>query len=191
MSDRHDDFQEQLGKYRSYLRLIARLQLDPRLWKRSDPSDVVQDTLIRAWEKREQYKGDTSREFKAWLRQILATTLLTAVRKWKRPTRSIDLEESLSKGIETSSQRLEECLASDCPTPDKEAELDEELLNLANAMEMLPENERSVIEMTYFKDLTLKATAEIMEQSVSKISRLKVSGIQKLREKLGKSFWSR
>jgi RNA polymerase sigma-70 factor (ECF subfamily) len=51
-----------LEAYRDYLRLLAGVQLDPRLRCKLDPSDIVQETLARAHEKRQQFRGTTESE---------------------------------------------------------------------------------------------------------------------------------
>ena len=71
-----------LHRHRARLRQPVALRMDPRLAARVDASDVVQETLARAHEKREQFRGTTEAERAAWLRQILANQLAAALRRY-------------------------------------------------------------------------------------------------------------
>jgi len=58
-----------LEEYRDYLHPLARLQIDPRLRSKLDPSDIVQQTLLIAHERRDQFRGGTDADKAAWLRR--------------------------------------------------------------------------------------------------------------------------
>src|SRR5919206_5320889 len=88
--------------YRDSLHLLARLQLDPRLAGKVDPSDVVQQTLVKAHQNREQFRGNTAAEQAGWLRRILANTLIDAARKFQR---ELDVQRPLDQAVDASSAR--------------------------------------------------------------------------------------
>ena len=60
-----------LARFRPWLSLIARMQVDSRLQGKFDTSDVVQQTLMEAWRSAAKFRGSTDAERIAWLRKIL------------------------------------------------------------------------------------------------------------------------
>src|ERR1700736_6148060 len=96
-----DDRGPDLERFRTYLGLLARLQLDPRLRGLLDPSDVVQQTLLKAHRNRDQCRGTTDEQRAAWLRAILAHELADAVRKFGR--RGEDRRQFLEASLNQSS----------------------------------------------------------------------------------------
>src|SRR6516162_183981 len=98
-----DDRSLALERFRSYLHLLARVQLDARFQAKLDASDVVQQTLLKAHEAFAQFRGHEPAELAAWLRQILARTLADLVRDLGRAKRDVALERSLEAAVENSS----------------------------------------------------------------------------------------
>ncbi len=122
--------------YRSYLWLLARLQLAPEFQGKLDPSDVFQQTILKAHECRDQFRGSSDAERLAWLRAILANTLTDAIRKLAPTARM--RERSLEAGLEQSSRRLEAILAADQTSPSQKAIRHEQLIRLADALPSFP-----------------------------------------------------
>src|SRR6266571_2009187 len=89
---------ESLERCREYLHLLARLHLDHRLQGKLDPADIVQQTLMKAHEKRSQFRGRSDAELTAWLRQILVNNLAEAGRRFGAESRNVSRERSLVAG---------------------------------------------------------------------------------------------
>jgi RNA polymerase sigma-70 factor (ECF subfamily) len=171
----------ELERCRDYLRLLARLQLDPRLRGKLDPSDVVQQTLLSAYEKRDQFRGESEAEFLAWLRKILANHLASTMRRFGTGLRNVRRERSLEEGLEESAARLESWLAADQSSPSQQAMRHELHLRLAGALAQLPEDQRLAIQLHHLQGCTVLEVAQQMHRSKMAIVGLLYRGLKKLR----------
>lgn len=172
----------ELEACREYLGLLARLQLDPRLRGKVDPSDMVQQTLLNAHEKVETFRGRTGAEWLGWLRQILANNLAMASRRFGAQARDVGRERSLEAGLEQSSARLEACLAADQSSPSQQAVRHERLLRLAAGLGRLPNDQREAVEFHHLRGLSVAEAAERMGRSRAAVVGLLFRGLRCLRE---------
>src|SRR5438128_3073538 len=90
-----------LELYRAYLLVLARVQIGRRLQGKTDASDIVQEAFLGASRDFPQFRGTTEAEFKAWLRQILASLVANLVRHYQgTQRRDIRLERQLTLEID-------------------------------------------------------------------------------------------
>jgi RNA polymerase sigma-70 factor (ECF subfamily) len=170
-----------LLRYRDYLLLLARAQLNLRLGAKLDASDVVQQTLLEAHRNAAQFRGTTSGEVAAWLRQILARNLANAARDLSRHKRDVGREQSLQQMVEASSARLEACLAGPASSPDEVAQRNEDLLRLATALAELPGPQREAVELRHLRGWSLKDIAAHLRRTPAAVAGLLHRGMAALR----------
>jgi RNA polymerase sigma-70 factor (ECF subfamily) len=151
-----DDFPMPLERLRPLLRLLARqLRLDPALRCRLDESDLAQEALLRAHDRREQFRGTTEAEMVAWVKEILAHVAADALRRETAQGRDPARE------VRDSSLRWDALLADPGESPSEAARRRERLEALAAALEQLPQPERDAVTA---KDLMGLSVAEVAER---------------------------
>jgi RNA polymerase sigma-70 factor (ECF subfamily) len=168
-------------RFRDYLRLLARLQLDERLRGKLDPSDVVQEALLKAHQGQAQCRGQTDAERAAWLRQVLANTLTDAARRYLgADKRNVEMERSLQE----SSARLERLLADAQSSPEEQTQRHEQLALLAEGLAALPDDQRQVVELRHLQGVAVGDIARRMGRTRAAVAGLLRRGLDALRQRL-------
>jgi RNA polymerase sigma-70 factor (ECF subfamily) len=173
-------------RYRPWLQLLARMQLESRFQGKFDASDIVQQTLLEACRDLPQFRGQTEAELLAWLRQILAHVLGHEMRRYHgTQQRDVDREVSLEAALAQSSQRLGAMLAASGSSPSEGAARREQELILADVLARLPQDYRDVIVFRNLEGLSHEETAKRIGRSVGATKMLWARALARLRQELG------
>jgi RNA polymerase sigma-70 factor (ECF subfamily) len=162
---------------RDYLRLLARLLWQPGLQRHLEPSDVVQQTLLKAHQHLDRFRGDCEEQWRGWLRAILVNELRQAVRD------NPPGEDSLNE----SSRKLEQVLAADHTSPSERVLRHEQMERLATALGKLSEDERTAVELKYLHGCSVKFISQHMDRTGDAVGGLLKRGMHKLRRLLQES----
>lgn len=122
---------------------------------REEAEEISQDTFIKAYKKLVDFKGDS--KFSTWLYRIAYHTSLDAIKKNKNSRNTFEINEVTGhqiQSIETTLQGIER---------KERAEL------MKNCLLKLPEEERTIIWMFYYEELSLKEITEVTDFSESNL----------------------
>src|SRR5262245_52166999 len=173
-----------LERFRPYLRVLARANLDPRLRGKLDPSDMVQDALVKAVQSFDQYRGTSDAELAGWLRQILVRNLANTVRGFRQEKRDAGREQALEAAVEQTSVRLGAWLVADVSTPSQRVARHEDLCRLAAAIERLPDAQREALTLHHLQGWTLDAVAGHTQRTPAAVAGLIKRALRQLRQEL-------
>ena len=176
-----------LRLYRPYLRLSADRRLPGMVKTRTDASDIVQQTLLDATRGLARFRGQTEPEFTAWISKLLERNLLQSVRNNTLGKRDVRLEQNWVDQS-GSAQITWQSLADDGSSPLSVVVRGEDALQLALALDKLPADQRTAVEMRYISQQSLQAIAAEMQRSVGSVAGLIRRGVEALQAHLPAEF---
>lgn len=168
-------------RHREYLMLLARVYLNPCYSAKFDSSDIVQQTLLDAFAKRDQFHGTSDAEVAGWLREILKNNLADAFRRQKRGKRDVGRERSLEAAIQSSLSRTHQWLAAVQSSPSQQVIKHEDLLRLTKALSELPPAQQEVIVLHHLQGMKLAEVAQFTGRSEPSVAGLLFRGLRELR----------
>lgn len=174
-----------LQMYRNYLMVLAGTQIERRLQPRMSPSDIVQETMLRAHANFAQFRGASEPELIGWLRQILVNNLAKFVEQHvlaaRRDVRREVSIERLGQALEQSTIQLAALLPAGSRSPSAAAQQREEAVLLADRLAMLAPDYREVLMLRNLQGLPFETIAQQMDRSVSATRMLWLRAIDKLK----------
>jgi RNA polymerase sigma-70 factor (ECF subfamily) len=168
-------------RWRDFLCLVARLQVEPWLQHKIDVSGVVQQTLLEAYQGLVRLRELSDEQKAGWMRRALANNLADEVRKLGAAKRGAGREQSLEALLDRTSSCLDAWLRADQSSPSERAERQEQLLRLAEALARLPPEQRAAVELRYLRGVCLAEIARQLGRSKGAVAMLLLRATQNLR----------
>lgn len=176
-----------LERHREALRRMIDMRLDRRVRQRVDASDVVQDVLVDAHRRINDYLSNPAMPFHLWLRQMAKDRLIDAHRRHRDAARrSLDREQPLAiagtddrSTIELAAQLWDREM-----TPAAAATVRELQQRFAAAVELLDDQDREVILMRHFEQLSNSEVATALNLTAPAASMRYLRAMRRLRELL-------
>ena len=173
-----------LGEYRAYLETLTCIQIDPRLRSKFGHSDIVQNTLMEAWQDWERIQALDAEGRKRWLRRMHVNNLRDEIDRWRTEGRNVGREQSLDEAAEESSCRLEKWSAAEDTSPSERLAEQEEALRLLEALSKLGPRQREALILQRYHGWKLAQIAEHLGCTSGAVAGLHARGLKELRKHL-------
>ena len=176
---------QRVDRLRPYLRAVAGNILRNRLAGKVEVADVVQQGLLAAVERFDQFHGTTSAELQAWVVSIVRNEARNLLRYWHQERRHVTREQG-QHGTSEDAPRIAPDVSLP-PTPSQRVASREEASLLMEALDRLPSEHREVLVLRQFDGLSHAAIAARMGRSEDAVRQMWVRALRGLRESMGAS----
>jgi RNA polymerase sigma-70 factor (ECF subfamily) len=175
-----------LTTHREPLRRMIGLRLDPALAARVDASDIVQDVLLEAHRRLQDYLRKPSMPFHLWLRHIAKDHIIDAHRHERlAQRRSVDREQAMhatrpdESSLDWAAQFFDQEL-----TPASAAIRQEMERKVQQAIQQLGDDDRDIILMRYVEQLPNQDVAAALGLSEAAASMRCLRAVRRLQSLL-------
>lgn len=159
---------------------VAAEELPDVLRAKVGPSDLVQETAIDMQRNFGMFRGTTAEECFAWLRSILRNNLVDAVRHYESThKRELAREQRLD-----GQARRDGAMAVCNRLPDGSAMRHEDAVSINLVLARLPDDQRAVIELRYWRGLSFADIGIAMDRTAGAARKLWYRAIERLQAEL-------
>ncbi|MFA7654005.1 MAG: RNA polymerase sigma factor [Candidatus Magasanikbacteria bacterium] len=144
----------------------------------SEAEDITQEVFIKVWKNLRKF--DKTKKFKTWMYQIARYTAIDHLRSVKK---TVDID----KFTEDESESEWERLVDSSPSPFDQLDIKEQADKIKQAINLLPEIYRTVLDLHLREEMTLAEISEVMKEKNDTVKSRYRRGLAMLRRLLANS----
>jgi RNA polymerase sigma-70 factor (ECF subfamily) len=174
-----------LQRYRSRLRRMVAMRLDPRLQGRVDASDVIQEGYLDAMRRLEEFVQNPAVPFYIWLRFLVGQRVQEHHRRHLlTPGRDVGREVSIYRGAmpSASTGALAARLLGKLTSPSQAAIRAERKIRLQEALNSMDPLDREILVLRHYEQMTNSDAAAALGLDKSATSKRYTRALGRLKE---------
>ncbi len=176
-----------LEKHRGPVRKLVQMRLDRKVQQRVDVSDVVQEVMVEASGRLQDYLKNPAMAFHLWLRQIAWDHMIDTYRRHRvSAKRNMDREQAMAlpAGADESTFELAGQLCDPSKTPQQIAAQRELASHVEAAIHQLGDQDREIVMMRHYEHLSNLEIAEALQLNPPAASMRYLRAVRRLRQLL-------
>lgn len=164
------------------LERIVVFRMDPRIRRRIDAADVLQEAYLEMDRRLHDYVADPKVSVLIWMRQRVLQKLIDMQREQFRDKRDVNKEQQPAANWNSGNTSLSvnAFLAASITSPSQFLIRNEDVLQLQSAMDSLSDIDREVIALRHFEQLTNQQVAEVLSLSTTAASNRYIRALNRL-----------
>jgi len=175
-----DELGTMLEAMRPRLERMVELRMHPRLQRRVDASDVIQEAFVDIHRAYPRYRRDPKLPLYLWARRLVGDKLHELHRHHLGAQMRDVRREGRPAVPEVSTVSLSRALLDSAPTPSEAESRREDVELLRQALEGMKEEEREALTLRHFEEATNEEVARILGVSAATASRHYTRALQSL-----------
>ncbi len=173
-----------LSCFRERLSRMVAVRFDRRMSARVDPSDIVQETLVDAAGRLDQYLLERPIAYYPWLRRLALDRLDKTLRRHTAFRRDVGREEPQALPDESALELAERLLAG-YTDPPRVAQRKERKAHVRNLLDQLPSGDREVLVLRFLEQLSTNEAADVLGITPGAVRLRLMRALQRVRCQMG------